>query len=171
LRIAIISDIHDNIPNLRKALAKMADVDVLVCCGDLCSPFMIQELGEGFRGPTHIVFGNNDGDRFRIADSARAYANIHIHGEFVELELAGRKIAVNHFDNMGRAMSPSREYDVVCFGHNHRLEIKRLGGTLAINPGEIYGLLTGAATFVIYDTATHEAARIDIAQAPASTEG
>jgi hypothetical protein len=162
MRVAIISDIHDNIPSLRKALARMEGIDALVCCGDLCSPFIIKELGQGFRGPTHIVFGNNDGDRFRIADGARKYSNIQIHGEFVVLELSGRKIAVNHFDAMGRVMAPSQEYDVVCFGHNHQFEIKRMGKTLSINPGEIYGLLTGSATFAIYDTDAHEATRVDV---------
>ncbi len=162
MRIAIISDIHDNIPNLRSALANMRDVDVLLCCGDLCSPFIVKELGQGFSRPTHIVFGNNDGDRFRIAECARVYPNMHIHGEFVGLEFGGKRIAINHFDNLGMAIAASREYDVVCFGHNHRFEITRRATTLIINPGEIYGLLTGTATFVVYDTDAHEAMRVDV---------
>ena len=31
-------------------------------------------LGEGFSGPVHVVFGNNDGDRFRFDDIGRALA-------------------------------------------------------------------------------------------------
>lgn len=162
MRIAIISDIHDNIPKLRAALARLDDIDVLLCCGDLCSPFITRELGQGFAGPTHIVFGNNDGDRFRILQGAQRYSQIHIHGEFVELELDGKKIALNHFDNIGRAMMDKQDYDVVCFGHNHQFELFQHGKTLVINPGEIYGILTGHSTFAVYDTATHKATRVDV---------
>jgi putative phosphoesterase len=162
VRIAIISDIHDNIPRLQAALSKMGDVDALVCCGDLCSPFIIKELGQGFSGPTHIVFGNNDGDRYRIAEGAKKYSNIHIHGEFVELEFDDRKMAINHFDNLGRAMAGSQKYDVICYGHNHQFEVSEQNKTLIINPGEIYGLLTGHSTFALYDTETNRASRVDL---------
>ena len=161
MRIAIISDIHDNIPKLRAALASMSDIDALICCGDLCSPFIIKELGLGFEGAIHIVFGNNDGDRYRIAEGARKYPQIKIYGEYIELKFDGKKVAINHFDNMGRAMTGSN-YDVVCFGHNHQFEITQLDDTLIINPGEIYGLLTGASTYVVYDTQTGEATRVDV---------
>ena len=162
MRIAIVSDIHDNIPKLRRALSTMADIDALVCCGDLCSPFIIKELAQGFGGPIHVVFGNNDGDRYRIADGAKKFPHVHIHGEFVELEFEGRRMAVNHFDNLGRAMTGSQRYDVVCFGHNHQFEITREGKTLVVNPGEIYGLLTGDSTYAVYDPATNEASRVDV---------
>ena len=162
MRIAIISDIHDNIPKLKSALASLDGVETLICCGDLCSPFIIKELALGYEGPIHIVFGNNDGDRFRILDGSKKYPHVHIHGEFVELELGGKNFAVNHFDNIGRTMVESGAYDVVCFGHNHEFEVTSAGRTLVINPGEIYGLLTGHSTFAIYDTATGEASRVDV---------
>ena len=162
MRVAIISDIHDNIPKLRSAMALISAADTLICCGDLCSPFIIKELGGGFPGPIHIVFGNNDGDRFRITAAADKYDHIKIHGEFCELELGGKKFAVNHFDNIGRTMTAAGGYDVVCFGHNHKYEATRDGQTLVINPGEIYGLLTGQSTCVMYDTETGEARRIDV---------
>jgi len=162
MRIAIISDIHDNIPKLRSALGMMNDVEQIVCCGDLCSPFIVKELGLGFAGPVHIVFGNNDGDRFRLLEGARKYRHLQIHGEFVELEVDGRRIAVNHFDNIGATMVASQSYDVVCFGHNHRYSVSKQGQTLVVNPGEIFGLLTGQSSFVIYDTKSGEATRVDV---------
>ncbi len=160
MRVAIISDIHDNIPKLRAALSGLRDVNVLICCGDLCSPFIIKELGTAFSGDIHVVFGNNDGDRFRIAAGAAKYPHIRIHGEFCELKIGGRRFAVNHFDNIGRAMVESGAYDVVCFGHNHQFELSRTGETLVINPGEVYGLLTGISTYAVYDTDTGEAQRV-----------
>src|SRR5262249_62381862 len=63
--IAILSDIHDNIPKLRAAIEHIQRVDALLCGGDLCSPFIVDELAR-FPGPIHVVFGNNDADLFRI---------------------------------------------------------------------------------------------------------
>jgi putative phosphoesterase len=160
MKVAIISDIHDQIPNLKNALGKAAGTDALICCGDLNSPFIVKVLGEGHPGPIHVVFGNNDGDRFRIALNAEAFPQITLHGEYAELELGGRTFAVNHFDNIGRGLAKGEAFDVVCFGHNHRFEISPQGGTLLINPGEIFGGLSGEAGFVIYDTDAHAAERV-----------
>ena len=164
MKIAILSDIHDNLPALRQALRQVnaAGAETIICCGDLCSPFVAKELGLGFAGPIHVVFGNNDGDRWRLGMNATKYPQLQFHGEFIELELGGRTFAVQHFDNIGRALAKGAAFDVVCFGHNHRFEIDHVGDTLVINPGEIYGGLTGASTFVLYDTETREATRMDV---------
>ncbi|MCP5524625.1 MAG: metallophosphoesterase [Verrucomicrobiales bacterium] len=173
MKIAILSDIHDNLPALRQALKQIADrgAEVLICCGDLCSPFVAKELGLGFGGPVHVVFGNNDGDRWRIGLNAVNHPHLQLHGEFVELELGGRTFAVQHFDNIGRALAKGAAFDVVCFGHNHRFEISQVGDTLLINPGEIYGGLTGASTFVIYDPALHRAERVEVEMKAEAREG
>ncbi len=164
MKIAVISDIHDNIWNLEKALGRVQAADAVICCGDLCSPFIIDQLGKGFEGPIHIVFGNNDADRFRITLKAKTYPQIELHGEFAELELGGRRFGVHHFDDVGRALARGGAYDVVCFGHNHRFEVAREGGTLIVNPGEIMGGLSAGqrATCVMYDTESDSAERIDL---------
>lgn len=164
MKVAILSDIHDNIPKLRAALTLVRDrsAEVIICCGDLCSPFMAKELGQGFSGPIHVVFGNNDGDRFRIAANGGKFPNLVFHGEYAELDLGGRTFCVNHFDNIGHAIAHGEHFDVVCFGHNHRFEISHQGRTLVINPGEIYGGLTGQSTFVVYDTAADAAERVAV---------
>lgn len=162
MRVGILSDIHDHIANLRAALQKLQATDVLLCCGDLCSPFIIKEFGEGFTKPIHIVFGNNDADLFRITRKASEYEHLHLHGEFCELTLDGQRFAMQHFDNLGRALAASDAHDVVCFGHNHRYEVRRNGGTLVINPGEVMGELSGAATVVAYDTKSGDVQRHDL---------
>ena len=83
MRIAILSDIHDNVWKLDAALHAVRDSDAMLCCGDLCSPFVIHQLARGFKGPIHIVFGNNDGDLYRISANSRHYENIRLHGRTV----------------------------------------------------------------------------------------
>jgi putative phosphoesterase len=143
----------------------------MVCCGDLCSPFVIDELASRFPRLIHIVFGNNDADLFRITSKLQKYSNVRLHGEFCEITFERRSFAVNHFDYIARPIAQSGRYDVVCFGHNHELEITRYGTTLALNPGSILGAKFSKgrqdtdSTFLIYDTASGEAQsyRVDLA--------
>lgn len=162
MRIAILSDIHDHIKNLGTVLAQLTDVDVLICCGDLCSPFIIAQLGRDFTKPTHIVFGNNDGDLFRITQQASRFPQITLHGEFAELSLGGKRIAVIHFPEIARSLAASDRYDLVCYGHNHTFDVACDGSTLLVNPGEVFGGLSGGATYVVYDTVSGDATRHDI---------
>jgi hypothetical protein len=174
MRLAVLSDIHDNIWKLAAALEAVASSDVLVCCGDLCSPFIIHQLGKGFAGPIHIIFGNNDADLFRITANAQKYPHIKIHGEFFRAEFDGKSVAAVHYDNIARPLALSGEFDLVAFGHNHVYEMGRAGRALLVNPGPIMGAKFGPdgastdvpSTFVIYDTATGTATGYQLVQCP-----
>jgi hypothetical protein len=161
MRIAILSDIHDNIWTLRSALDAVQDAEALICCGDLCSPFIIPILGGNFSKPIYLVFGNNDGDRYRITRNASRFPHIHIEAELMLIEIAGKKFAINHFNDLGLEIARNQIHDVVCFGHNHRYQVERFGNTLAINPGTLMGYSPldqrdVPPTFVIYDSALHQ---------------
>src|SRR5271165_2243592 len=170
MKIAILSDIHDNVWKLAAALTAVRDADVLLCCGDLCLPFIVHQLGRGFGRSVHIVFGNNDGDLYRIAANARQYGNIRLHGELFRGEFDGRRLVMNHYDSIARPLAASGEFDVVCYGHNHVFAIERVGTALAINPGAIMGATFAAdgtrtdvpSTFVIYETLTGQATRFEV---------
>lgn len=47
MKISVISDIHDHIWNLQKALSmpELQATEAMLFCGDLCSPFVIHLLG------------------------------------------------------------------------------------------------------------------------------
>lgn len=162
MKVGILSDIHDQLWNLAAALRVLDDTEVLLCCGDLCSPFVIPQLAK-FHAAVHIVFGNNDADLYRITLNAGKHRNIHLHGELFETSFDGHRFAMNHFDNIGRRMASSSNFDVVCFGHNHLREITRHGECLLINPGPIMGAQFAAGwqevepSFAIYDTANRSA--------------
>jgi putative phosphoesterase len=165
--IGIISDIHDHLWRLRMALERIqsAGAEALICCGDLCSPFVVAELARGFTaGRIHIVFGNNDGDRYRITTTAmqqkdaNGASRVEVHGESVALELGGKRIFVHHFNDVGTLVAAGGEFDAVCFGHNHEWEAsRRRSGSLEINPGAIMGWHPKrgdiVSTYALYDTA------------------
>lgn len=162
MKIAILSDIHDQLEQLKKALTAIKDTEALLFCGDLCSPFVIKALGEGYSKPIHVVFGNNDGDLYRITQNSKAYTQIQLHGELAELTFGKVRFGMNHYDNIARILAESGRFDVVCFGHNHQFELSQTGNCQLINPGEIYGGLTGNSTLVIYDTETRSPQRVDL---------
>jgi putative phosphoesterase len=153
MRIAICSDIHDNIWKLESALPGMNQANALLFCGDFCAPFTLTQLARGFEGPVHAVLGNNDGDQRLLLQMAEQAGNIELHGQFVELEMDGLKIAVNHYPEIARGLAAGGSYDVVCYGHDHTLHEERVGETLLLNPGEIMGRF-GRSTYMILDTDT-----------------
>jgi putative phosphoesterase len=151
--IAVLSDCHDNIWNLKKVLPKLDQADVVLVCGDFCAPFTLKMLAEGFPRPIHAVFGNNDGDAFLMLTVARQAGNVTFHKPIAQLELGGKRIAVVHYPELGEALALSGKYDAVFSGHNHQSQSITLGSTLWGNPGEVMGRF-GKPTFGMYDTAT-----------------
>lgn len=169
MRIAVVSDIHDHIHNLRAVLERLQAAELLLCPGDLCAPFMVDELADGFDGPVHVVFGNNDGDTYRIAGAAGERKTVTLHGEFGTLppeEAGGARVALHHFPDVGRRLADGAAFDLVCYGHSHEWEVGREGGTLYVNPGEVMGRL-GPVTAALVDTTAGEVERIEIDGAPA----
>lgn len=162
MQIAVVSDIHDHISLLRSALQQTQHADLLICCGDLCSGFIVRELGDGFRRPIHIVFGNNDGDRHRMGEIAAGFPHITIHGEMADLHVADHRIAVVHYPNLAEPIGLSGRYDLVCYGHNHQYNVEQLATTTLLNPGEVMGELTGAASCATYDTEGRAVTRYDL---------
>lgn len=52
MKIAVVSDIHDHIHNLRAVLGRLQAARVLLCPGDLCAPFVVDvEADEVEGGP------------------------------------------------------------------------------------------------------------------------
>ncbi|MGD9508870.1 MAG: metallophosphoesterase [Geminicoccaceae bacterium] len=162
-----------------------ARADGVICCGDYCSQFVPRLIARAFADrpvPVVLVWGNNDGDTSRIAMTAQHRPFVRVHDELAELivigdrllsraELeqqggdycdrsTGRRVAVNHFDAIGSALAACGSYDLVCFGHNHRLEQGLSDRTFALNPGALMGwspLAAGEvkdipATFAIVDS-------------------
>ncbi|HEY63741.1 MAG TPA: YfcE family phosphodiesterase [Caldilineae bacterium] len=164
MRIAVVSDIHDHIWHLEKALEhiKGTGAEALICCGDLCAPFSLKQMADEFDGPIHVVFGNNDGDPLLLSQVAGQYGGrVTLHGIYAELELGGRQIAFMHYPQPARRIAQAGVFDLVLYGHDHRWHHELVGCTLLANPGEVMGRL-GISTLGIYDTESGEFQRVEI---------
>ncbi|MBV5317579.1 MAG: YfcE family phosphodiesterase [Desulfobulbaceae bacterium] len=163
MRIAILSDSHDHIPNLRRAvsLANREGADLLIHCGDLISPFMLAYL-HAFQGPVHLIYGNNAGDQHLIASRcATGLDNIRHHGFHGTLVADSHRIAFNHYPELARELALSGAYDLVCYGHDHIFSVERLGACLLINPGDLLGK-DANPSFALLDTDDFSVHRLEV---------
>lgn len=141
MSVGVLSDIHDNLENLSKALAEFRSrgIETLFFLGDFCSPIPSRTLG-GYPGRVHCVFGNGDGDRFAIRNVVDdGFGSLVLHGEWAELEIERRSVALTHYPFYARALARTGDYDAVFSGHTHQRHEERIRDTLWVNPGEVLG--------------------------------
>jgi putative phosphoesterase len=155
-KIAILSDTHDNIANLEKAMEQIrsSGAEVLLHCGDLCAPFMVSRLAQGFSGAIHIVFGNNDGDGRLLQTIASKHPQVTLHGIYAEITVGRRQVALIHYPEPARRIAQSGQLDLVCYGHNHQRHHEMTGRCHLVNPGELLGMY-GVVTWGLYDSEAH----------------
>lgn len=148
---AVLSDTHDHIGNLRRALSLASErgAGLLIHCGDLVSPFMLRELA-AFGGPVHVVFGNNEGDILLLSRVAAGLPNLTLHGLLGQLELEGKHFAFTHTPELARPLAESGRFAAVFCGHTHAALTERVGECLLLNPGDVMGK-DARPSFAIYD--------------------
>ncbi|MBO8174776.1 MAG: metallophosphoesterase [Thermococcus sp.] len=151
--IGIMSDTHDNLPAIAKAveLFNREKVDLVIHAGDYVAPFVKREFSK-LKAPLKGVFGNNDGERKGLNKV------LGISEEILEIEADGMRIIVLHGANekIVEAFAKSQLYDVVIRGHTHKYEIRECARTIIVNPGEVCGYVTGIKSVAFLDTKKRE---------------
>lgn len=167
MKIAVLSDIHDNIWNLEKVLAdlKRRKAGAIIFCGDFCAPSVFKILA-GTDIPVHAVFGNVDGAAFQITALALTrFKTATLYGyqgeHFGEVELGGKRLAFCHEPKFAQGLACLREYDAVFYGHTHEAYQEKVGRCLLLNPGEVMGK-SGQCTYALYNTQTNAAEIIEV---------
>ena len=163
MRVAIISDTHDQVMNLRAAITycNAYGVVTVIHCGDLISPFMLEELAR-FGGAVHLIYGNNVGDQHLISQfCGTKFPSLTQHGVLGAIEAGGLKFAFTHYPELARGLAAQGRFDVVCCGHNHRYSVEKVGESLIVNPGEMLGAESPPG-FCILETASREVERVEV---------
>ena len=160
MKLGVMSDSHDNVPNIERAVALFNEtgVDLVVHAGDFIAPFAIDPLAD-LNCRVVGVFGNNDGERVGL--SRRFEAVGEIHPNLANVSIGGRKVAVMHYPELAIPIAESGGYDIVVYGHTHDIDIRK-GTSLLLNPGETGGWTTGRSTVSIVDLETLEATIHDL---------
>ncbi len=157
MKIAIISDLHDNLVNLEKFLAwaKANKVEQLFVLGDLCAPATLKHvLAPGFTGHIYMVFGNVC-DRENELVAAKTFPHVTHSGDLAEFNIENKKIALTHYPQKAKELTATEKYDFIFYGHTHKPWIEQVGPTTLANPGTLAGMFS-KATFAVWDTTTNK---------------
>ncbi|MGD1074823.1 MAG: metallophosphoesterase [Thermodesulfovibrionales bacterium] len=152
--IGIISDSHDDMVSIRKAVAILnaAAVSHVIHAGDITSPFTFEAFRELHCGIS-AIFGNNDGDKLLFKERSKGST----HDQPLLATLQGKKIVVVHEPDFVGAFAESGQFDIVIYGHTHRPDVRKAKDTLVINPGKVARLFKGESTLALLDLEKMEA--------------
>jgi uncharacterized protein len=163
--IGAISDSHDNLPLVEKAMQILNEqnVGLVLHAGDYVAGFVIPKFKQ-LNCQLIGVFGNNDGDHELLKKRFSETGNCTIRDRFAQVNIDGYRIALlhGHETELLNAIIDSGYFDAVISGHSHNKNIERKGKTIAVNPGELCGYLTGKPTIAILDTTKNEAKIIEL---------
>ena len=165
MKIGLISDTHDNFKTIESAVRIFGEkrIEYVIHAGDITTP----EAVESFAGLKMIgVLGNNDLDKKGLTSAFEKIGG-ELRGEICEIEENDLVIGVYHGTDFRKrdALIQSGKYNVVVYGHTHKIENKNVGKTMVINPGTANGWFFGyKATAAIFDTVSKQCDFIDISQ-------
>ncbi|MFX1311531.1 MAG: YfcE family phosphodiesterase, partial [Promethearchaeota archaeon] len=128
MKIAVISDTHDNRDNILKVISIINErkVNAVIHCGDYVSPFVrrwFDKLEDSIKKNFYGVFGNNDGDRVFLKQTLGQICKFAQNGNELILEFGGKKIFVSHMPKQEtlEALAHSGKFDIILSGHTHSL--------------------------------------------------
>ena len=159
MKIGVISDSHDRLPPLRRAVALFGRLKVgaIFHAGDFVAPFAARLLGpDVLTMPLHCVYGNNDGERAGL----KALLPDLVDGPLT-VKLHGRTIVMHHFIDWLKPADRAAA-DVIITGHTHSVVNERNNGKLLLNPGECCGWVNDRCTVALLDLETLTAEIIEV---------
>jgi len=163
--IGLMSDTHDNLPLVDKAVKRLNEenVELILHSGDFVAPFVIPRF-KALKAKLIGVFGNNDGEHELLKKRFSENKALEIRGDFAFLKIDGLKIALVHGKEteLLEALIECGGFDVVVHGHFHQAKSYMKGKTLVVSPGEVCGYLTGKSTIGVFDTTKREARIIEL---------
>ncbi len=135
MKVGIISDTHDGLANAGKAAEVFGQkkVSFILHAGDIES-WDTAEMFAGVNEAKFIaVYGNCDTAREPLAESITSFG-----GEINEIydgRIGERRIFMAHRPELAQGAIESGKFDLVVHGHTHKIDIRKVGRTLVVNPG------------------------------------
>ncbi len=164
MRLGIISDTHDRLPTVRRAVSmfRRLKVDAVLHAGDYVAPFAAKLFTPEHLGPIplHAIYGNNDGERAGL----KVVLPQIVDGP-LRIELgsgSGRKTIVMHHFLDWLKPEDIAGADIVISGHDHQANVAQQDGRMLLNPGECCGWLTDRCTVALLDLEKMEAEIVEV---------
>lgn len=148
MQIGIISDTHDDMTSIKKAVDVLNNrkVSRVIHAGDIVSPFTF-EVFKDLKGDFTGIFGNNDGDRLLLKERS----GNNIHNQPLMLNIEKKRIIIFHEPYIVNEIAESGNFNIIIYGHTHKPDIRKVKDTLIINPGKVAVLHKGKSTLAILD--------------------
>lgn len=120
MKIAIISDTHDNLATLGQALEMINNegAEMIIHCGDVCHMNTLKEIMSVFRGDIFIASG--DPDDQELKEPGKMGEGVHICGKTGEIFVDNKRIAFTHRPEIALELAKNGQYDLVFHGHTHK---------------------------------------------------
>lgn len=152
MKIAVFSDIHDNLARWREAVKIIAEgnIEIGICLGDVTNLETLEEVSKTFE---KLYFALGNGDWQIKNNQGSAPENVEVFEKSGEILLAGKKVGIAHDEKTAKKILEQNDLDIIFYGHSHTPWEKKLGDTVMLNPGEIAGHF-GKASFAIFDLTT-----------------
>ena len=152
MKIGIISDTHDAHQSVLNAIEilKQHQVEYVLHAGDIISPFTAKAFADLGGAKFIAVFGNNEGEKLLVASAIKEFGG-QIYEYAYKGTLGKREIFMTHVPTTIEEVAQSGEFNLVIYGHTHKQDIRKVGKTLVVNPGEATDWLTGKSTMVILE--------------------
>ncbi len=153
MKICVISDTHDNLYAVDGFAEKVrGKVELILHAGDIVAPFVVKSLKKA-NCKVIAVYGNNDGDKLLLKKKFEE-SGFEIHPPPHIFEIGGKKVLLMHFPDFVEEIAHSGEFDLIIYGHTHKVDVRKIGNTLILNPGELGGWLSGKNTYCLLDIST-----------------
>ena len=156
MQIGIVSDTHGHSRFAQSAayMLETFSVEHVLHCGDIGSTGVVEIFSNW---PAHYVYGNTDDSCSVLKEEIEASGG-HYYGQVADIELNDRRLGMTHGDDPALLMRMIRsgEYDLVCSGHTHQVNVRQVGRTLVINPGALFRAAKHTIAIVDLMTMHHE---------------
>jgi putative phosphoesterase len=163
MKVAIISDVHNNTTNLKKVLdyCIREKIETIICCGDLASEETLEFLSENFSGKIYYTFGNMDNDQLKNFEALNRYKNVKLYKNFGEIKIDEKLVAFTHYPDLAKELCATGKYQLVFYGHTHKPWEETINNCKMLNPGNVAGEIY-PPTFAVWDTTKNDFALIRI---------
>ena len=137
MKIAIISDTHDNSPAIVWIIEYLNQQNIMIAlhAGDMINPGILRRFANHYQGHLHFVFGNNDGEGAFAERLSNESKNLTCHLSDMNMKIGKKKIFMNHYSKISELVAKSGEFDLAIGGHDHQYRVIQYGKCLFINPG------------------------------------
>jgi len=156
--IAICSDSHDNLPNIKKFIdfCNTKEIQTILHCGDVTEKDTQTYFKNNFLGKIYFVEGNADISEQDKQKRTNRFQKIKRQPvPFLDLKFENIEIAVCHKKDKAVRLAETDKYHYVFYGHTHKPWQDNLNGTLIVNPGNLAGMFY-LASFAVLDTINNE---------------